>query len=114
VGSHAASSQRAAFTSIRSVGFASIVPAERFKNLYSITAAHVRELDHRGEAALVDCQKFVMRSHDKNNADHNIAALGLWVVWNMLRRQPTREEMNAAPGIGQVLAEPFYGWWQSE
>jgi hypothetical protein len=90
------------------------VAAERFKVLYPIVAEHVRKLDNQGEAALVDCQKFVMRSYDKDNADHNIATLGLWVLWNVLRRQPTREEMNAAPGIGRILAEPFLGWWESK
>jgi hypothetical protein len=90
------------------------VSPERFKHLYSIVAEHVCKLDKQGEAALADCQKFVMRSYNKDNADHNIATLGLWVLWNVLRRQPTREEMNAAPGIGRVLAEPFLGWWQSK
>ena len=89
------------------------VSADRFKRLYPIVLAQVQKLDRLGEAALVDCQKFVMRSHDKDNPDHSIATLGLWVLWNVLRRQPTREEMNAAPGIGRVLAEPFFGWWQS-
>jgi hypothetical protein len=93
-------------------GLTAKVGAERFKSLYPIIAEHVRKLDKQGEAALEDCQKFVMRSYDKNNADHNIATLGLWVLWNVLRRQPTREEMNAAPGIGHVLAEPFLGWWE--
>jgi hypothetical protein len=106
------------------------VSTDRFERLVPIIVAQVQKLDGQGEGALVDCQKFVMRclslekiepedcqkgmrSLGKIELEKVKSALGLWVLWNVLRREPTDEEMQAAPFIGHVLAEPFFGWWHS-
>jgi hypothetical protein len=95
-------------------GLTSEVSTDRCKRLFPIIVAQVQKLDPQGEAALVDCQKFVMRSPEKNEPEKIRSVLGLWVLWNVLRREPTYEEMQAAPLIGHVLAEPFFDWWHAK
>jgi hypothetical protein len=64
----------------------------------------------------VDCQNFVTRNEPimRNEPELITSVLGLWVLRNVLRREPTDEEIQAAPGIGQVLAEPFLDWWHAK
>ena len=86
------------------------VSNDQFKRLVSIIVAQVQKLDRQGEGALADCQRFAIR----NGPEEITLALGLWVLSNVLRREPTDEEMQAAPVIGGALAEPFFDWWHAK
>jgi hypothetical protein len=89
------------------------VAAERFKRLDSIVAAQLNKWDRQGLAAVRDCQQFVNRAVTKGNNEMQqaVQALGLWVLWNLLQRQPTDNELHAAPAIGMMLARPLQDWW---
>ena len=103
------------------VGIANLlhsVSSERFKLLYPIIAAALHKWNPQGEDAVRDCQAFIRRSlNHRSVAAENILptdALGMWVIWNLLRRTPTREEASASRGIGGALATPIQDWWESK
>jgi hypothetical protein len=99
------------------------VSTDRWEHLFPIIAAQLQKLDEQGQwdGALANCQEFVMRVLKKNEPEdcqklsvepeEIKSALGLWVLWNVLRREPIDEELQAAPLIGHVLSEPFLDWW---
>ncbi|SRR6266508_1774017 len=92
---------------------ASEVVPDRFKRLDSMVATQLNKWDAQGLATVRDCQQFVNRTVTKggNETQQAVQALGLWVLWNLLKRQPTRDEFRAAPAIGGMLAGPLHDWW---
>ena len=88
-----------------------VVAPERFLALYSELLPKVQQWDERGEDAVLDCQKFVARtvSPDVSPLD----ALGFWVLWNVLQREPSAEEARATRTVGSALSAPFQDWWES-
>jgi hypothetical protein len=103
------------------VGIANLihcVPEERFKLLYPIIAAALHKWNPQGEDAVQDCQAFIRQSLDpKSIATGDIQpidALGMWVIWNLLRRAPSRDEAQASRAIGRALAAPIEDWWNAK
>jgi len=91
------------------------VSAERFKSLYTVIASEVHNWNSQGEDAILDCQSFIKHMLDAEPADADrfapIDALGMWVIWNLLRREPTYAEAQASRAIGGTLATPLHDWW---
>ena len=88
-------------------------PPERFKHLNGISQTKLKEWDARAPSAAMDCMEFVYRTMERVERPEGKLqqAFGLWVIWNLLQRQPTREEFDAVNPIGTMLAEPFHDWW---
>lgn len=38
-------------------------------------------------------------------------AAGLWVLFNLLGREPSAEEAEGAKAIGYMLSLPLHDWW---
>jgi hypothetical protein len=91
------------------------VSAERFKSLYAIIASEVHNWNSQGEEAILDCRSFIKRMLDAEPAGSEsvapIDALGMWVILNLLRREPTYAEAQASRAIGGALAAPLHDWW---
>jgi len=87
------------------------VSPERFKDLYSVLLPKMRQWHERGEDAVLDCQKFVARTVSPDVSPHD--ALGFWVLWNVMQREPSAEEARATRDIGNTLSAPFQEWWKS-
>lgn len=68
-------------------------------------------------AALDDCQNFVehnvneLRAEGFDPDDLFGDAIGMWVLINVLQRQPQDTEIHAARPIGIVLVRSFSSWW---
>jgi hypothetical protein len=90
------------------------VPRERFNRLNGIVQTHLTAWDAQAPSATMDCLRFVNRTMESiDQPDGKLQlAFGLWVLWNLLQRQPTKEEFNAANPIGTLLAEPLLDWWR--
>ena len=74
--------------------------------------------DRQAADALADCSAFVKRASQRMKAgddpDLIVAdAVGMWVLWNLLRRAPGYEETAPARAIGGMLQTGFAGWWKS-
>jgi hypothetical protein len=85
------------------------VPTERFINIYAVFLPHLRKWHDRGEDAVLDCQEFVTRTVTTEVPAQD--ALGVWVLWNSLRRQPNQSEAAVGREIGRLLSTPLHDWW---
>jgi hypothetical protein len=65
--------------------------------------------DIDGTSALLDLSKFVKKTVSENITPPN--AIGLWVVWNIKKEQPDKDETSLVIDIGQYLSRGFEGWW---
>jgi hypothetical protein len=93
---------------------AGAISAERFKDLYAMVASQLRGWHVQGEDAVHDCQQFVKRTMERTEEQKHTRpaqALGLWVLWNVLKREPLDEESGAISAIGEMLSDPLHDWW---
>ena len=96
---------------------ASEVSSDRAERLNSIVTERLREWDARGAARVQECQQFVLRTMAGTRTEPGsvgekaATALGLWLLWNLLRREPSFDEFHAAPAIGRMPAGPLHDWW---
>lgn len=89
------------------------VSGDQFIALYP--SAELQEWHAKGEDAISDCQKFVHKlTEDSPGTVDPTDALGMWVLWNLLRREPTFEEAQAARGVGTILVSGVEGWWEEQ
>jgi hypothetical protein len=69
--------------------------------------------------AFDDCKQLFDREYDRLNAiGHDSQflasdALGSWIVWNALGKQPiTMEEITLVRGVGAITTHAFFNWWK--
>lgn len=87
----------------------SAVHRERFKRIYAIVLPHLHKWHARGEDAVLDCQKFVERTVASGASPQD--ALGFWVLWNTLGREPAEHEATLGRTIGGLLSASLQDWW---
>ena len=94
------------------------VSPERFKLLYLTITPEIHNWNRQGEDAILDCQRFIKRTLDTQPTGAESVlptdALGMWIIWNLLRRAPTYEEAQASHSIGRALATSLHDWWDSK
>jgi hypothetical protein len=96
------------------------VQPDRFKSVYAVIVPDLHQWDPQSEYAIVDCQRFVRRTLNEVTSQPTSAelprylavdSLGIWVLWNLMRREPTDKEAQAARSVGGLLAQSFDSWW---
>lgn len=96
------------------------VQHERFKSIYALIAPDLRQWNPQSENAIADCQRFVKHTLDGAPLQPTseqplrhlaVESLGMWVLWNLMQREPTDEEAQAARSVGGLLAQSFDSWW---
>jgi len=85
------------------------VPPERFMSIYSVLLPYMRTWHERSEDAVLDCQKFVARTTASGTSPQD--ALGFWVLWKALGREPAESEATVGRAIGTFLSAPLQDWW---
>jgi hypothetical protein len=92
--------------------------SEQEQHLLQIITKAIEEWDRDGLAGFEDCQTFFVTESDRLQ---NIGwkreylacdAIGLWVFWNVLNRQPQIDEFNIIRTIGDMILIDFDNWWQ--
>lgn len=89
-------------------------------SLMEIVAAKLQELDVDSIRAFEDCKYFFEKEYDRlTGVGHEAAyvasdAIGLWIVWNLFKRQPkSKEEIELVRIIGAVVTHNFFNWWSN-
>jgi hypothetical protein len=93
---------------------------EKDKDLTSNVISHrVNAWKSDGIRCFGDCKAFFDREFDRlTAAGHEPTfvgadALGLWIVWNILGRQPkSREEVQLARTAGTMVISAFFDYWK--
>ncbi|MDI6766935.1 MAG: hypothetical protein QME52_08950 [Bacteroidota bacterium] len=88
--------------------------------IMDIVSAKLQEWDRDAVGAFEDCKVLFEREFDRlTTAGHEsrfIAsdALGVWVVWNVLGRQPqSQEEIKLVRVVGGMTTHNLFDWWTS-
>ena len=104
------------FVTVAGVGtafamIADCVPSGEQQRVSEIVAQELREWQKQGYAGLEDFLAFA-----KKNTDAGVElplAIGSWIVWNLKKEPPNREELEVAGAIGLSLIQTFARWWIS-
>jgi hypothetical protein len=106
-----------AATRLRSIGLAE----GREARLMEIVGRDLEEWDRNAATAFQDCKTMFEREFDRlTSVGHETRfvasdALGIWIVWNTLGRQPqTEQEVALVRGAGAVVTHSFFDWWTAE
>jgi hypothetical protein len=75
---------------------------ERVEALYEVLTASLTDWETDAPRALRDCEQFVLKAPHEVMPDD---AIGAWVLWSVLRRQPTDSEFRVAPILGVIFRE---------
>jgi hypothetical protein len=75
---------------------------ERVDALYEVLTSSLTDWKTNAPRALRDCEQFVAKAPD---TDMRFDAIGAWVLWSVLRRQPTDSEFRLAPVLGVIFRE---------
>jgi hypothetical protein len=91
---------------------------ERENSLMDKIAANLDGWNSNGARAFEDCKALFERQYDRlvelghDQRFVTADALGLWIVWNLLRRRPaTDEEIGLVRGVGALTTHAFFNWW---
>lgn len=94
------------------------ISQRRRDELVEIAATHLLEWDRNSVAGFEDCQKFFDPEFDRLSASGHdprfvaADALGLWIVWNLLKRKPSSElECGLVRAIGGMSVHSVFDWW---
>lgn len=94
------------------------VSDEHKDRLLEIMAHDLENWDSNGIPAFGDCKSLFEREFDRLTAVGHDArfvaadALGIWIVWNLLGRQPqTRHEISLVRSAGVIVTSAFFDWW---
>jgi hypothetical protein len=103
------------FMTVAGVGFALQTLGSRpsEKDLRHFTEGlqeHSPKWNAHAAAAFDDLTRFTQRN--VSGEMDSLTAIGLWVLWNVKRENPTQEEMPLAPAIGRFLAANLAGRWE--
>src|SRR5262245_56553350 len=86
-------------------------------SLTAIVSRDMNDWNDRAIDALEDCQEFYDRTYDVTD-DGRFAsadAIGAWIVWNVLRRQPDApSEWQLVRAAGVMVTASFDNWWESD
>ncbi len=111
----------AAATCVGIVRLIHTVHPDRFKSLYAAILPELHRWSPQGEDAVLDCQKFIKLGADANRSDGadkqflTTDSLGMWVLWNLIQRQPSSDGgAQVAHAIGRCLVAHFHDWWASD
>lgn len=87
-----------------------------------IVAKKLNEWDPDGIRAFEDCKHLFEMEYDRlatsleyqqNNRFLAADALGIWIVWNLFKRQPQcDEEAKLVRVIGASVTHAFFSWWR--
>jgi len=87
-----------------------------------ILTKKLNEWDPDGIKAFEDCKHFFEMEYDrlaislkyqKEKRFLAADALGIWIVWNLFKRQAqSDEEVNLARVIGMSVTSAFFDWWR--
>lgn len=90
---------------------------EAFGELLDEAVREAATWDAQAPAALEDCRTFVqhfvegLRAAGHDHPQIVPDAIGVWVLNNVLQRQPDDDEIHAARPIGLLLVLPLAHWW---
>lgn len=86
--------------------------------LMDIVATKLQEWDRDSLRAFEDCKSLFEREFDQLTAAGHESrfvgsdALGIWIVWNILGRQPqTQEEIEFVRAVGAMTTHNFFELW---
>jgi hypothetical protein len=95
--------------------------SKREEIVLDIVAKELNEWDPDGIRAFEDCKHLFEMEYDRlavsleyqqNNRFLAADALGIWIVWNLFKRQPQRdEEVKLVRVIGTSVINAFFSWW---
>lgn len=95
--------------------------SKREKILMDIVTRELNTWDPDGIRAFEDCKQLFEMEYDRlltlseyQRDNHFLAsdALGMWIVWNVIRRQPQSDkEVELVRVIGSAVTHTFFGWW---
>jgi hypothetical protein len=95
------------------------LPEQREDHLLEIVTQEFNAWDRDAIRAFDDCKQLFDREYDRLNAiGHDSQflasdALGSWIVWNALGKQPiTMEEITLVRGVGAITTYAFFNWWK--
>jgi hypothetical protein len=94
------------------------LPEAREHRLMDRVGTDLNEWSSDGIRAFEDCKALFEQEFDRltglrHDPQFTTAdALGLWIVWNLLRRRPTTDEnIGLVRGIGALTTHAFFAWW---
>ena len=94
------------------------LPADRQEKLMQVVAQALTAWKGDGINAFEDCKALFEREYDRLAAVSRdpkyqaCDALGLWIIWNVLRREPqSEEECRAVRSVGAMVTAAFFDWW---
>lgn len=94
------------------------VTEEREARLLEIVARDLGDWNPNGLQAFEDCKSLFEKEYDRlSAAGHDpqftaADALGIWLVWNLLGRQPqTDDEVMLVRSAGALITHAFFNWW---
>jgi hypothetical protein len=90
----------------------------REEGLMQIVAENLDRWNPDGIRAFEDCKQLFESEYDRLiEAGHEQSfvasdAVGMWIVWNVLGRQPqTEEECKLVRTVGSMVIHNFFRWW---
>lgn len=99
------------------------LPEDQKSALINIVEKKLSEWNPDGIRAFEDCKSFFESQYDQSEKSSEYKkdrrflasdALGIWVVWNILNRQPQNdEEISLVRVIGSSVVHAFFDWWQA-
>jgi len=92
----------------------------REEKLMEIVAQQLNVWDADGILAFEDCKTFFEIEFDRLSSTQHpqefvaVDALGLWIVWNAMERQPdVQKDMILVRTVGTIVVNGFFNWWKT-
>jgi len=86
---------------------------DRFGKLLRLLGPPLAHWSTQGEACIMNCKSFVAKTTTNAQVSPSIA-VGTWILMSTLERQPTAQEIVAAPEICAFVAGHFSGFWEAD
>ena len=85
----------------------------------SIVMRGVEDWNRQGTPAMEDLTQFVLKmSQDETDIDRKRSLTpllgGMWVVWNLMEKQPSESEAGLVSAIGELFVAKFGAFWRVE